>query len=58
MQIAAGEELLDGPGDDGSPEAATLLVAVVVHALELVGSTDRATATAVTPAAAAGGRRG
>ena len=36
LQIAAGEELLDGPFDDGAPEAVALLVAVVVDALELV----------------------
>jgi len=35
-RIAAGEELLDGGCDDGSPEAVTLPVALVVDALELV----------------------
>ena len=35
-EIAAGEELLDRCCDDGSPEAVTLPVALVVDALELV----------------------
>jgi len=35
-RIAAGEELLDRGCDDGSPEAITLPVTLVVDALELV----------------------
>jgi len=35
-QIAAGEELLDRGCDDGTPEAVTLPVALVVDAMELV----------------------
>ncbi len=36
VQIAAGEELLDGPLDDGTPEAVALLEAVAIDAAELV----------------------
>jgi hypothetical protein len=36
VQVAAGKEPADGGGDDGSPESAALLIAVVVDALELL----------------------
>jgi hypothetical protein len=35
-QVAAGEELLDGPGDDGPPEAVALLIAFVINLLKLL----------------------
>ena len=34
-QVAAGEELLDGAGDDGPPEAVALLIAFVIDLLKL-----------------------
>jgi hypothetical protein len=36
VQVAAGEELVDGPSDDRAPEAVALLIAVIVDALELL----------------------
>jgi hypothetical protein len=36
VEVAAGQEPVDGPGNDGAPEAVALLIAVIVDALELL----------------------